>query len=891
MKWQSSLVRRVGAVLAACALLGFAGCGRGASMSPLAGQRQLIGDGTVSGPLAWPDSLGAAVQSKSLGAVTVFAVDSKGDPRADLASSLTAVADGDKLSISVAKPDAFPGGFFLYARYDPARVSPASFAEPQSLSQKGYLFLGLTGVRGYIPIGLVPTTQAQSTTKPDASSPIVTVTFAHKSVSRMKTVSSPPEGDVNKVSPITVIQTTNQQFAYIDFDEKCKADYNNDGVVDIIDLQPVAQYYTERTDSGPDDAHKLVDGDADPEINIGDLQPLAANYLAHIQGYRIYRGVDNGGGSYTWESTFRPNSVVTSTDTSIDRTGSPPVSTRPHYEYQDDLSGVADKTKAVYKVAAFGDGAEGSVSDIAPLPPPGVDSTPPAWTSTVGITGVTAGDTDAIVTWGEATDKQSPPVFYRVYYSQATPIDFGTAPYVEFTGILTGDVGGLTNDAVYHFAVRARDSYTPPNIDANTNEMSATPHAFFARPPAGRSESPYSMQSCSMATAPGYSTPTANYEPDAPIIVAEDPTDHTLKFIHYNGGWKVNDVMPGLAVNFASLIFINNKPYIAGYNPSTTPGNQIVLLTGSESGAAFMQETVDITSISKVLSVRIAYEPTTQTLGIAYCVDTGLQREVRFAARAIAGGPWSLSTADFDASANSAAVGASAAFDPVSHNPRVSYAMGTVVRDDTTHSYYVHTVLYYATGSSVSGPWIKEGVTAGPQEYAQDTSLYIDAGGTPTIAYLGSHDKAFQVLTQTVTLPMFDAKVAVKPAATWSITTEAAGDGSVSLVTLSYTFNGLYTSLDGSAAGLADVYSRIIGNYNILTQTGTSAIDILYATSGGATPWSPQPFDASGGRSLSLKLNASGQKSVAFIKQTSLDYASFFNGAPQPAGAVVFEGD
>jgi hypothetical protein len=890
MKQQVSFAKRVCAAIGACAFLAVSGCGRaGAGRPPLlptspAGAQ--IGAGSrASTPETWPESSGIAAESKSLGAVVVFASDSNGNCRPDLAQDLAVSAAGDTVSIYAKAPEAL-GGFYIFVRYDPSRVSPSEASDAQGLATRGCIFLAVTSVRGYVPIGLVPTRQAASPVEASATTPLVTVQFRGKSFSSAKTVSSPPEGDVNKVSPI-ITQTTNQQCAYIDFDEKCKGDYNNDGAVDIIDLQPVANFYLEKIDQPPDDAHKLVDGDGDPEINIVDLQPIAANYEARIQGYRVYRGQDNGGGAYTWEPTYRPNVVPAHTDESIDRTDAPPVSTRPHYRYQDDLSAVADKTKCVYEIAPFGDGAEGVMSDVAPLPPPAVDATPPTWDSTVGITGATAGDSEVTVTWGTATDLESPPVAYRVYYSLATPIDFGTAPYIEFAGVQTGIVPGLANDVVYHFAVRARDSYSPPNIDTNTNEMQATPAAFFARPPSGRSETALSMEACSMTTTPGYSAPSPNYDTDAPIIIAEDPTDHSLKFIHYNGGWKMNDVIPGLAVDFPSVAFINNKPYVAGYNPSVS-GNRIVLLTGTESGAAYTQETVDNASISSATSVRIAYEPSTGTIGVVYCVDAGTGREVRFASRSIAGGSWAVSTVDADADVNSVAVGGSAAFDPQTDYPRVSYGIGTVVRDDTTHSYYVHTVLKYAAFDG--NTWTTEDVN-GSQEYAQDTSLYIDAAGDPTIAYLGSHDKTFPPTA--ITLPMFDAKVAEKSGGVWSVTTEAAGDGSLNFAgTLTFTFNGFYTSLDGNAtAGLADVYARIQGTFNVVSQTGANAMDILYATSTGTVPWSPLSFDASGGRSLNLKLNAQGQKSVAFIKQTSLDYAAFFNGAPQPAGVVAFERD
>ncbi|MEA2075516.1 MAG: PKD domain-containing protein [Euryarchaeota archaeon] len=112
------------------------------------------------------------------------------------------------------------------------------------------------------------------------------------------------------------------------------------------------------------------------------------------------------------------------------------------------------------------------------------DTTPPTWDITVGIQSAT--DTgnggEVTVTYGTATDADTPPVKYNVYYSTSSPAtggtklsDVGSSPYI---------VTGLTNGLLYYFSVRAEDSVTSPNEDTNSVERTATPTAPDTTPPA-----------------------------------------------------------------------------------------------------------------------------------------------------------------------------------------------------------------------------------------------------------------------------------------------------------------------------------------------------------------------------------------------------------------------
>ncbi|MFH1676839.1 MAG: PQQ-binding-like beta-propeller repeat protein [bacterium] len=102
----------------------------------------------------------------------------------------------------------------------------------------------------------------------------------------------------------------------------------------------------------------------------------------------------------------------------------------------------------------------------------GTPSAPPTWVSTIGITAANAMDKAVEVLYGVAIDPQTP-VTYNIYWSETTPIDFGTALSINDAGSPT-IVPGLDNFKTYHFAVRAMDAFG--SEDDNTNELPAIPN-------------------------------------------------------------------------------------------------------------------------------------------------------------------------------------------------------------------------------------------------------------------------------------------------------------------------------------------------------------------------------------------------------------------------------
>ena len=111
------------------------------------------------------------------------------------------------------------------------------------------------------------------------------------------------------------------------------------------------------------------------------------------------------------------------------------------------------------------------------------DTTPPTWDTTIGIQSATdTGKGEQVtVTYGTATDADSPPVKYNVYYSTSSPATAGTK--LSNVGHSPYTVTGLTNGQLYYFTVRAEDCATPPNEDTNTVELTATPTLSDTTPP------------------------------------------------------------------------------------------------------------------------------------------------------------------------------------------------------------------------------------------------------------------------------------------------------------------------------------------------------------------------------------------------------------------------
>lgn len=94
-----------------------------------------------------------------------------------------------------------------------------------------------------------------------------------------KTVSTAP-GDYssNSVKQLQALPGQDADHAAISWRERFWGDYDDNGVVDIADLQPVALYYGQRTDMWPLDPHRLVEGDDNSSTRLSGGVAVAHNW-------------------------------------------------------------------------------------------------------------------------------------------------------------------------------------------------------------------------------------------------------------------------------------------------------------------------------------------------------------------------------------------------------------------------------------------------------------------------------------------------------------------------------------------------------------------------------------------------------------------------------------
>ena len=97
-----------------------------------------------------------------------------------------------------------------------------------------------------------------------------------------KLVSSPPTGEANRVDDLAL--TDNGDGTYtLTWSYKNVGDYNQDGIVNIMDITPLAVHFNETAD----ETNEWIDGNEDTVIDIKDITPLAANFLTEVAGYVI----------------------------------------------------------------------------------------------------------------------------------------------------------------------------------------------------------------------------------------------------------------------------------------------------------------------------------------------------------------------------------------------------------------------------------------------------------------------------------------------------------------------------------------------------------------------------------------------------------------------------
>jgi len=114
-----------------------------------------------------------------------------------------------------------------------------------------------------------------------------------------KLVATPPIGTRNKVSDLSITGIGDGLFSvawsYVNI-----GDYNQDGIVDVADVSPLAEHFGERKNGGvfPHPQDFVIDGNKDGVIDVGDIAPIAENIFSEVMGY-IIEGSDDSQGEFS----------------------------------------------------------------------------------------------------------------------------------------------------------------------------------------------------------------------------------------------------------------------------------------------------------------------------------------------------------------------------------------------------------------------------------------------------------------------------------------------------------------------------------------------------------------------------------------------------------------
>ncbi len=121
----------------------------------------------------------------------------------------------------------------------------------------------------------------------------------------LKIVSTPPLGAANRVNDLTATRETNGDFT-LSWHYRNLGDYNQDGVVGVSDITPLAMHYNETYDlaTQPDCIQAVVDGSGNGKIGVEDVTQIAQNFGTNVAQYSV-QGADQQQGAFT-HSRYMP---------------------------------------------------------------------------------------------------------------------------------------------------------------------------------------------------------------------------------------------------------------------------------------------------------------------------------------------------------------------------------------------------------------------------------------------------------------------------------------------------------------------------------------------------------------------------------------------------------
>ncbi len=101
-----------------------------------------------------------------------------------------------------------------------------------------------------------------------------------------KLVSKPPTGEANRVTDLTLTDNADGTFT-LTWTYKNVGDYDQNGIVAIADITPLAEHFQETAEGQGDSFRGWIDGNADGVINIQDITPIAVNLFSQVWEYVI----------------------------------------------------------------------------------------------------------------------------------------------------------------------------------------------------------------------------------------------------------------------------------------------------------------------------------------------------------------------------------------------------------------------------------------------------------------------------------------------------------------------------------------------------------------------------------------------------------------------------
>jgi len=298
-----------------------------------------------------------------------------------------------------------------------------------------------------------------------------------------KSAAEPFPGEGNRVTDLVAeVEGTAVKLTWT---EKTVGDYNNDGLVSISDVTPVAIHFLKPPDTPQ---REIVDGNGDGIINIADVTQIARFFGKSITGYNVYRI-----SLPSLESVVSPDDFV-----GAPPLGSPLPSVRRDSFY---VEGKPPLYRIVYSfdwehpegVYAFAvrsfsepgdDYSETPFSNILKLELV-TGNRPPVWLASAGLQSVQPDDERVTVTFGDAMDPDGDDIYYLVYYQPGSTVEVGSADAVrvDYAALpqpppFSAVVSGLTNGVQYAFLVRVYDEHGAVESPPNDIVLTATPFVY-----------------------------------------------------------------------------------------------------------------------------------------------------------------------------------------------------------------------------------------------------------------------------------------------------------------------------------------------------------------------------------------------------------------------------